>query len=47
MIAKFGERMNDMLRNGDLVFRSAYVRLFVDDVVVSPDEVRITGAGGA
>ena len=46
MIAKFGERMNDMLRNGDHVFRSAHV-VFVDEVIVSPDEIRITGAGRA
>jgi hypothetical protein len=25
-------------------FRTAYVRLFVDEVVVSPDEIRITGS---
>ena len=44
MVAKFGERMNDMLRNGDNVFRTAYVRLFVDEVVVSPDEICIMGS---
>ena len=38
MIARFGERMNGMLRNRDNVFRTAYVRLFVDEVVVSPEK---------
>ena len=47
MTARFGERMSDMLRNGDNVFRTAYVRLFVDEVVVSPDEIRITGTKAA
>ena len=47
MIEKFGERMRSALRDGNHQFRSAYVRLFVDQVTVTPDEIVITGSKAA
>ncbi|MGN6819521.1 MAG: recombinase zinc beta ribbon domain-containing protein [Sphingomonas sp.] len=47
MIASFGEKMRQALWNGDPTFRSAYVRLFVERVEVSADEIRIFGSKSA
>ncbi|URD59931.1 recombinase family protein [Sphingomonas sp. KRR8] len=47
MIKTFGERMRTALRDGDRQFRSAYVRLFVDQVTVTPEEIVITGSKAA
>ena len=44
MIAEFGRRLGRALREGDNAFRTAYVRLFVDRVIVFADEIRIEGS---
>ena len=43
MIARFGETVAAALRNGDPRFRSDYVRLFVDRVELTTEEIRILG----
>ncbi len=43
----FSKGMADMLRNGDIQFRKAYLRLFVDRVDVLENEVRVTGSTDA
>lgn len=47
MIAAFGEKIRQALRDGDPSFPSAYVRLFVDRVVFSADAIQIFGAKSA
>ena len=47
MIIAFGESMRSALREGDPQFRSAYVRLFVDKVSVTSDEIIIEGSKAA
>jgi site-specific DNA recombinase len=42
-IERCGRLMRSALSNGDLAFRKAYLRLFVDCVVVSDTETRILG----
>lgn len=44
MINKFADKMAQQLRDGDPKFRSAYVRLFVDRVELTSDEIRIFGS---
>ncbi|MGE0613238.1 MAG: recombinase zinc beta ribbon domain-containing protein [Hyphomicrobiales bacterium] len=42
-LALFAQGMRDRLAGGNPAFRKAYVRLFIDDVKVGREEIRITG----
>ena len=42
-IEKFGALLRDALRNDDPAFRRAYLRLFVESVVVDDREIRVRG----
>ena len=47
MIKTFGERMRSALWHGDRSFRSAYVRMFVEAVTVTRDEIVTMGRKAA
>lgn len=47
MIGEFAQKMARALREGDPVFRTAYVRLFVSRVELSSEEIRIFGTKDA
>ena len=47
MIDKFADKMAQQLRRGNPKFRSAYVRLFIDRVELTSEEVRIFGSKAA
>ena len=40
---RFAEAMRDALCQGDIAFRRAYVRLFVDEIVLSDGEISLSG----
>lgn len=42
-IARLSERLRQVLANGDPAFRKAYLRLFVDQVVIGDAEIRLRG----
>jgi site-specific DNA recombinase len=46
-IAAFTAAVQDKLRNGDVAFRKAYLRLFIDRIEVDDAEVRIMGSKAA
>jgi site-specific DNA recombinase len=46
-LKKFSDAMHEKLRADDPAFRKAYVRLFVDEVTVSDEEIRISGPKAA
>jgi hypothetical protein len=46
-INAFASVMRDRLQNGDIAFRKAYLRLFVDRIEVDDEEVRIFGPKSA
>ena len=42
-VAAFSSQVRERLRNADPAFRRAWLHLFVDRVVIGPDEIRILG----
>lgn len=46
-IARLASALRDALQNGDPTFRKAYLRLFVDQVIVGDAEIRLRGPTAA
>ena len=42
-VAAFSQQVRERLRTADPTFRRAWLHLFVDRVVIGPDEIRILG----
>lgn len=42
-VIAFSQQVRERLRNGDPAFRRAWLHLFVDRVVIGPNEIRILG----
>jgi DNA invertase Pin-like site-specific DNA recombinase len=46
-LAAFSQGLGDMLRNGDIQFRKAYLRLLVGKVEIMDGEIRLSGSSNA
>jgi len=42
-LSRFARAMRDFLRQGDIAFHRAYIRLFVDEIVRSDSEISLSG----